>query len=397
MVLREIGRPETKGERIAKIASSFVYVGTETPVHAILEEMKEPRQSAIAVVNAGGGVEGIIVPQDLVEMLGKPFGRDLLQRQQAKDIMRKAALFNFDAYIQEIRERIRGDLEKETNTHYILTGDGNAFQGIFSAQDILRHSLEDHRRELNTAMVIQGRLVHPYYAVRNDSISITCSSVMAQGVGGDYYFVKEYEKGKWFFCLCDISGKGMAAAIITAVLSGFMYNADFASPLETIVGGLNRIVYDTFKLEKYLTGFFARFSEKDGTLEYCDMGHAFFYVVEGPSVQQISAAADNLPVGLVESPAITAKTLRIPPGTVLLLLSDGILEQENKKKELYPLSKIGRCIDEAITLKEDLVRAKVRILESFFAFKKDVPQHDDISMLLFQYKGKHADLFHTEY
>lgn len=385
MVLREIGRLETKGERIIKIASSFIHVGSDIPVHAILEEMKEPYQNAIAVVDSDLKVQGIIVPQDLVEMLGKPFGRDLLQRQQAKDIMRRATVFNFDAHIQEIRERIRGDLEKETNSHYVLVDDGAGFCGIFSAQDILRHAMNDHQRELNTAITIQGRLVHPYFAVRNEYISITCSSVMAQGVGGDYYYVKEYAPGAWFFCLCDISGKGIAAAIITAVLSGFMYNADFTRPLEEMVSRLNRIILETFKLEKYLTGFFAVFSETTGILEYCDMGHSFFYVVEGETVQQISEAADNFPVGLIEEPAITMRTLRIAPGTVLLLLSDGLTEQENRNKEVYPIREMGRCIGQAIAADEDLVRAKVRILESFFAFKKEVPQHDDISLLLFQY------------
>jgi len=385
MILKEIARPEAKGERIVKIASSFQYVERGAPVHAILEEIKEPFQNAIAVVDADLAVKGVIIPQDLVETLGKPFGRDLLQRQKAEDIMRDAVVFKYDEYIQEIGERIRGDLEKESNSHYVLTGDNGVFCGHFSAQDMLMHAMNEHRRELNTAIVIQGRLVHPYFAVRGKRLSITCSSVMAQGVGGDYYYVKEYGSGNWFFCLCDISGKGISAAIITAVLSGFMYNADFSVPLEDLVARLNRIILDTFKLEKYLTGFFARFDESTGLLEYCDMGHSFFYAVEGKTVQQIADAADNFPVGLIESPAITARTLRIAPGTILLLLSDGITEQENRKKELFPVERIGHCVSRAVESGEDLVRAKIRILEAFFSFKKDVPQHDDISLLLFHY------------
>jgi len=385
MILKEIVRPEAKGERIIKIASSFQYVETDTPVHAILEEIKEPFQNAIAVVDADLTVKGVIIPQELVETLGKPFGRDLLQRQRAEDIMREAVVFKYDEYIQEISDRIRGDLEKESNSHYVLTDDHSVFCGHFSAQDVLMHAMNEHRRELNTAIVIQGRLVHPYFAVRGKRISITCSSVMAQGVGGDYYYVKEYESGNWFFCLCDISGKGISAAIITAVLSGFMYNANFSVPLEELVARLNRIILDTFKLEKYLTGFFARFEESTGLLEYCDMGHSFFYAVEGKTVQQIADAADNFPVGLIESPAITARTLRIAPGTILLLLSDGITEQENRKKEIFPVEKIGQCVSRSVENGEDLVRAKIRILEAFFSFKKDVPQHDDISLLLFHY------------
>ncbi len=385
MILKEIERREVKGERIIKIASSFKYIETGTPVHSILGEMKEPYQNAIAVTDENLAVKGIIIPQELVEMLGKPFGRDLLHRSKAEDIMRKPVMFKYDEYILEIQESIRGDLEKEAASHYILIDDESLFCGHFSAQDMLLHAMNDQQRELKVAMTIQGRLVHPYFAVRSDRLSITCSSVMAQGVGGDYYYVKEYAKGKWFFCLCDISGKGISAAIITAVLSGFMYNADFSGPLEDMVSRLNRIILDTFQLEKYLTGFFALFSEKTGMLEYCDMGHSFFYVVEGESVQQISDEADNSPVGLIAEPVLVTRTLRIASDTVLLLLSDGLIEQENRNKELYPVDEMGKCIGRAIRGEEDLIRAKVRILESFFSFKKDTPQHDDISLLLFHF------------
>jgi len=77
--------------------------------------------------------------------------------------------------------------------------------------------------------------------------------------------------------------------------------------------------------------------------------------------------------------------LRIAPGTIFLLLSDGIIEQENRKKESFPIEKIGQCIGRSVENGEDLVRAKIRILESFYSFKKDVPQHDDISLLLFHF------------
>lgn len=388
MILKERERTRVSGERIVKIASSFVYVGTEAPVHAILAELKEPYRDPVAVVDSSERVLGIIVPKDLVEMLGKPFGRDLLQRQSAGDIMRQATSFLFDEYIITVRERISMEIESDPERHYLLVDEEGKFQGHVSAQDILVDTLNNHQRELKIATAIQNRLVPPYMAERNGRISITCSSVMAQGVGGDYYMTREYAKGKWFFCLCDISGKGISASVITAVLSGFMYNADFAAPLTETVERLNRIIIGTFRLEKYLTGFFAKFDERTGELEYCDMGHSWFFAIEGTVIQQIADTADNVPVGLVEHPDISARTLRIAPGSVLLLMSDGFIEQENRNKEPFPVSELGELIGATVERGDDLVRAKVRILERFFSFKGDVPQHDDISLLLFHYEKK---------
>ena len=73
-------------------------------------------------------------------------------------------------------------------------------------------------------------------------------------------------------------------------------------------------------------------------------------------MQQVSSQADNVPVGLVESPEIIAQTLRIAPGTVLALLSDGFVEQENRHGETFPLGELGAIIADASDSGDDLVR-----------------------------------------
>lgn len=385
MTIMQAERPEVAGERIVKIASSFLYARRGTTVHELLAELKEPYRDAIAIVDEAGKVEGVIVPQDLVDILGKPFGRDLLQRQSVEQIMRRADTFRYDEYIQEVTERVRGEIGRDGECQYVLVDEAGLFRGHVSSQDILLNAMNQHARELDTATRIQGRFVPPSLSLSGGSVSIACSAVMAQGVGGDYYHALEYEPGEWFFCLCDISGKGVSAAIITAVLAGFMCNANFADPVEKIVARLNRIVLDAFKLEKYLTGFFARFSERTGELEYCDMGHAFLYACERGAVHRVSEEADNVPVGLVECPNIAQRTLRLAPGTALLVLSDGIVEQENAAGQSFPVESLGPVIDAERDRAHGLVRAKIRAFEAFYAFKGEVPQRDDVSMLLFRY------------
>lgn len=385
MTVREVPRPAVSGERAMKIASSSLCVETGTPVYDLLAELKEPYRSAIAVVDPDMRVRGVIVPSDLVEILGKPFGRDLLKRQKVEDIMRGATSFPFDEYIQELRERVSGDLETDADAQYALVDGAGKFCGHVTAQDIVAHALADHRRELEIATRIQGRLVPPSLSARSLRAEFACSAVMAQGVGGDYYHVREYAPGEWFFCLCDISGKGISAAIITSMLACYVLEADFGKPLASLIDRLNRVIIDTFKLEKYLTGFFAKFSEMTGELEYCDMGHSYFYVVEGDSLQRLSEAADNVPIGLIGNVNPITRTLRLAPGTTLALVTDGIVEQKNREGVEFPVGEIGRIVSRATAAGDDLIRAKIKILESFFRFKKDTPQHDDVSLLLFHY------------
>jgi sigma-B regulation protein RsbU (phosphoserine phosphatase) len=176
---------------------------------------------------------GIIVPRDLVDILGKPFGRDLLKRQRVEDIMREATSRRHDEHVQELLARVDADPDAPPDENFVLVDGDGRFCGHVTSHDLVVHATVEHRRELETATRIQRRLVSPSFSVLGKRVSITCASVMAQGVGGDYYYAREYQDGRWFFCLCDISGKGISAAIVTAVLASFLRDADLERPLET--------------------------------------------------------------------------------------------------------------------------------------------------------------------
>lgn len=220
------------------------------------------------------------------------------------------------------------------------------------------------------------------YADSSGRFSVVCSALMAEGVGGDYYFVREYEPGLWFLCLCDISGKGTAAAIITAVLAGFMDSALFASPLAETVLRLNELIRDTFRAERYLTGVFIKVDEATGEGEYCDMGHSLAYVARDGRVTALSEVAANPPLGMVSLDRIAANALVLGADDTLLVVSDGITEQENRRGESFSLETVAENLRAHPSGEAGLVRAKVAILEAFYAFKRDMPQRDDVSVLL---------------
>ena len=66
---------------------------------------------------------------------------------------------------------------------------------------------------------------------------------MAKGVGGDFYMLKEVRNRVWFGGLCDVSGKGMAASLLTSVLSGFINNYDYRKRLVNFAEDLNGHLY----------------------------------------------------------------------------------------------------------------------------------------------------------
>ncbi len=378
-MLKKAKARHARGERIIKLADNFCYVYDTEPVHDVSQAMADERVSAVAVVDSGLHVTGIVEKNSLFAILGKPFGRDLLSRKQIGEVQEPVKTFLFDAHILEVEEHIREDFSLDVIQYYVLHDTDNVFCGIFSSRDMLVYNALSQKNDLQMAAEIQERIVKPYFRVSGTHTEFVCSAVMTQSVGGDYYYVKRYGKEKWFFCLCDISGKGVAASIVTAVISGFMWNADFSRSVSDIVKSLNSLVLSTFCLEKYLTGIFGTYDGRTGIVDYCDMGHGLMYLIRRGVFGQIAPQADNCPLGIIEEPEIACKTIVMEDGDTLVLFTDGISEQANTAGELYDVKRIAPFITAAGGLK----RAKIRFFEDFFNFKGTAAQHDDISLLLF--------------
>ncbi len=206
---------------------------------------------------------------------------------------------------------------------------------------------------------------------------------MSQRIGGDYYFVKKIDNHRTFYCLCDVSGKGMSAAIITAVIAGFMETLIFTDPLDSIVVKLNDLILKTCSLEKYATGIFCIFDDTDNTLEYCDMGHALLFEVSGSSIRQIQENSDNIPIGVMKLDSIITKKITVQESSTFIILSDGITEQQNEHSLLFSIDILPELIS---CNKDDLKKIKISLFEAFFLFKKNTVQHDDASILLFSLK-----------
>lgn len=138
---------------------------------------------------------------------------------------------------------------------------------------------------------------------------------------------------------------------------------------------------ETFKLDRYLTGVFLVARETDCLLDYCDMGHSLGFAILDGEINPLSSEADNPPLGMVLLDTVTVKSLRLSRGTTFLAVTDGLTEQENRDGGQFPIASLARALS-SVGRTRDLVRAKVETLESFFSFKGDMPQRDDVSFMI---------------
>lgn len=233
--------------------------------------------------------------------------------------------------------------------------------------------------ELRVARQIQeGMLPKPLPA--REELTVQGSLTPAKEVGGDLfdYFVRD---GKLYFCIGDVSGKGVPAAILmAAVLYLFRSVSDREDDPAQMVGKINREMCRNNESGMFITFFLGVLDLSTGVLHYCNAGHDHPVLVR-ESAEELPALA-NVPVGVFADFAYQAQETKVPSGTALFLYTDGVTESKDENRQLYGRKRLLETLSGGPWGAEGL---NGRILDSVRSFAGDTGQSDDITMLTICY------------
>jgi len=131
------------------------------------------------------------------------------------------------------------------------------------------------KKELELASKMQNMLIpNPSILPRNDKICMTAFYLPHFDVGGDYYDYIQLNRNEFGFCIADVSGKGMSAALL---MSNFQANLralfTYDISLDALIEKLNDRVLHSANGEKFITLFVGKFNYKTRELEYIKAGH----------------------------------------------------------------------------------------------------------------------------
>src|SRR5580704_15974983 len=182
------------------------------------------------------------------------------------------------------------------------------------------------KSEMEIARHVQQRLL-PQHAQTMRTIAYGGRCVPAREVGGDYYDFLELGPGRLGAMLADVSGKGVASALLTASLQ-----ASFRSQLElgvrhpkALLTSVNKLFHESTPAEYFATMFFAEYRDHGRELRYINCGHPAALIVRTDGkIERLEATA--LPVGVFGSLKCEEKSVLLGAGDVLLVVSDGVLE-----------------------------------------------------------------------
>lgn len=387
-------REKTRGEVVGKLISADAYTHEDTLIKNLVEELNEsPEISAVGVVNGSGAPLGILVRKKLFDLIGKRFGRELIENKtiaeliekQFADLLIKGPVFHHDTSIFSVAEVVQSDLQNRDIVRFTAVDMKGQFAGIFTNIDLLFYLSSMTQADLKIAQKLQSSIVKDREMIHDQRFTLAAGAQMAKGVGGDFYLVKKIDEESWVLSLCDVSGKGVSAALITTLLGGLFSIYNFRHGLSHFIRKLNQYIIHSFQMEKYLTGLFMRFEPATGKTLIYDMGHAYLYVFRNQRLHQIKSSEQNFPVGIMENLSPAACSFQLKPGDILLAFTDGIPEQCDDQKEEYGVGRMEKIFKECGYSGFETIPD--RLLSDLKAFRGKEPQHDDITFFALKYQG----------
>ena len=373
------------GEALARLASNRFAVHKGTEVFALATAMdKTPDVMAVGVVDENDAPLGVISRRHLFDHLGKMYGRDLYKRKLVSELVQPARSFRADLNVFAAAELLRDDLRRMDDTWYLLVDPAGRFQGVLSSRNLLIYLSETTARDLALARRLQTSIVSERFSADHPRLTLACYSKMAKEVGGDFYAVKELDANRVLLALCDVSGKGIAASLVTAVLGGIFDTYSAQTSLRGFLRRLNRYLFDTFRLDYFVTGVFIELDRERGEATICDMGHSYLLAMRGASLLRPGDGTSNPPLGVAPETVPVLGSCRMGPGDLFLLFTDGLVDQRNPGGEDYTEARLWKLLRKHPDLPvEELGSVIERDCERF---RQGQPQGDDLTFMILRYR-----------
>jgi phosphoserine phosphatase RsbU/P len=190
------------------------------------------------------------------------------------------------------------------------------------------------REEMRLAYDIQVNLL-PHSSPEFPGFEISGKSIPAKEVGGDYFDFIPIDNEKIAFCLGDISGKGIPAALLMANLQATLRGQtilNFSS--KDCISFANKLLYRNTDTNRYATLFYGILDYKNNIIKYCNAGHNNPILIScDKDVKRLDVG--GVVVGVMPEYPYEETSVQMNPGDLLVVYSDGITEAMNEFEEEY--------------------------------------------------------------
>jgi len=197
----------------------------------------------------------------------------------------------------------------------------------------VRRQEQQLERDIAMAREVQLRLL-PTAPPKHEHAEFAVSFLPARAIGGDLYDFLEYSDNQTAIVLGDVSGKAAPAALFAALVSGIMRSAVQQKPAPAAMLALLNESLQERKLEsQYVVMLFALWNDENRTLTVANSGAVQPIFCRGG--ENITVKAEGFPLGMFPSATYEEFNVATQPGDAIVFVSDGILDAENEKGDMY--------------------------------------------------------------
>ena len=255
-----------------------------------------------------------------------------------------------------------------------------------TAKNQLKYQKMNEKKELMEGELKIGRNIQmsmipnifPPFPERDD-IDLSACLIPAKEVGGDLYdfYIRDE---KLFFCIGDVSGKGVPASLVMAVTRSLFrtVSAHEKSP-QRIVTAMNDSMSDMNESNMFVTFFCGILDLTSGHLRYCNAGHNPPIVISD-EVRTLKVFP-NLPMGVMPNMSFREQETDLKYDDTLFLFTDGLNEAENEAFEQFTEQRLEEILKERRDSQGHLEAMKQAVAD----FVGEAPQSDDLTMLVIHY------------
>jgi sigma-B regulation protein RsbU (phosphoserine phosphatase) len=237
--------------------------------------------------------------------------------------------------------------------------------------------LKTQEAEIKAAHEIQAHLL-PREIPQVKGFQVSCAWQPAHSVGGDYFDVLALAPGQLGVCLADVSGKGIAAALLMANLQAAVraFAPGITGP-GAFCAKLNEVLCASVAPGKFVTLFYGVIDSETLTLRFENAGHCPPVVLRGDAAMVLTEGGTVL--GLFPRAEYEDRRFSLQSGDCLLLTTDGVTEAADERDEEFGIERVTQSAREARSLGAHGIRTQ--ILEDVSRFCKG-NFHDDASLIV---------------
>lgn len=234
------------------------------------------------------------------------------------------------------------------------------------------------KKELELAQSMQ-QMLFPKELPDSESLQIAAKYLPHQQIGGDYYDLLKLNNHEFIFCIADVSGKGIAAALLMSNIQATLHSlTNYTHNLKDIILEINKRVIANTKSEKFVSVFLAKLNIKSQQLTYINAGHNPPILFHENKFMELDKGCTI--IGISEHlPNIEVDTFNYVSEFTLLCYTDGLTDTSNLAEDNISVEDLKQVMIRHKDAKPEALNEA--LINYAVEFKGDVEFPDDIALL----------------